>query len=73
MSYAKGTKPPVMSITFTARMPLGLMEAIKQDIEESGDYNSIAQWINAACREYLAKRRRDYPRGDETKVDKPEQ
>lgn len=48
-----------MTATFTMRLPLGLMEAIREDIENSDDFNSVSQWMNSACREYLAKRRQD--------------
>ena len=52
-------KDSKISVTFTLRLPYGLMESIKKDVEETGDFTSISQWLNSACREYLAKRKRD--------------
>ena len=52
-------KEPKISVTFTGRLPYGLMESIKKDTEDTGDFTSVSQWLNSACREYLAKRKRD--------------
>ena len=47
---------PKVSVVFTLRVPLGLMEQIDDDMEASGDYNSRSQWFQAAAREYLVSR-----------------
>jgi len=52
-------KDTKVSVTFTVRLPYGLMESIKKDIADTGDFTSVSQWLNSACREYLAKRKRD--------------
>lgn len=55
-----GLKDNRLSVSYTLRVPLGLMENIKKDIERRDDYNSISQWVTVACREYLMKREKEY-------------
>ena len=55
-----GLKDNRLSVSYTMRVPLGLMENIKKDIERRDDYNSISQWVTVACREYLMKRDKEY-------------
>ena len=52
-------KESKLTVTFTLRLPYGLMDSIKKDIDESGEFSSVSSWVNTACREYLAKRKRD--------------
>ena len=49
-------REPKVSVVVTIRLPMGLMEAINDDIESTGDYNSRSQWIASACRAYLTQR-----------------
>lgn len=37
----------------TMRIPLGLKNRIRDDIELEGDYSSMGAWMQAAAREYL--------------------
>ena len=48
-----GGKTVVMSM----RMPVGLRDQMIEDLETSGDYNNMNQWIQQAIREFLIKRK----------------
>ena len=47
-----GGKTVVMSM----RIPVGLRDQMIEDIEMSGDYNNMNQWIQQAIREFIVKR-----------------
>lgn len=47
------------SVSFTMRVPVGIMDKVRADIEETGDYTSIAGWFNAAALNYLRVRQKD--------------
>lgn len=51
--------PPTerMSVTFTIRVPIGLMDQVRTDVESSGEFGSVSQWVVAAMREYLQQRK----------------
>ena len=48
-----GGKTVVMSM----RIPVGLRDQMIEDMEVSGDYNNMNQWIQQAIREFLLKRK----------------
>lgn len=44
------------SKTITMRFPAKLVERITKDIEDTGDFRTLTEWMQMAAREYLKKR-----------------
>lgn len=48
-----GNKTVIMSM----RIPEGLRDQMIEDMEMSGDYSNMSQWVQQAIRDFLVKRR----------------
>lgn len=48
-----GNKTVVMSM----RIPIGLRDQMIEDMETTGDFNNLNQWIQQAIREFIVKRK----------------
>ena len=56
MAKSAGQRDTKPTVSLTFRLPLGLMEKIKEDFDSTDDFPSISSWVNAACREFVVIR-----------------